>query len=946
MDQYSYLANSEPAAIEEMYAQYKQNPDSVDASWQQFFKGFDFATAHFPEKMEGEKSLSEIDEKEFFVINLIQAYRQRGHLFTKTNPVRKRRKYFPTLDIENFGLEKSDLDTVFKAGSSIGIGAVSLRKIIEHLETTYCGSVGVEYLYMRHPDVVKWLQNRMESSQNKKIFTVAQKKAIYQELQQAVLFEQFIHKKFVGEKRFSLEGSEVLIPGIWAICIQGYDLGVREYSLGMAHRGRLNVLANIMDKPYENIFREFEGGDYEGKINLGDVKYHLGYGRDIGLASGRKARLNLLPNPSHLETVLPVTEGVCRAKIDTQHDGDFDRCVPIVVHGDAAISGQGVVYETVQMSQLKGYKTGGTIHLVINNQIGFTTSYTEGRSSTYCTDIAKVTRSPVFHVNGDDVEAMVYTAQLAMEFRQKYKTDVFIDILSYRKYGHNEGDEPRFTQPTLYKAIANHPDPKMVYANKLLAEGVVTQAELDALDAGFNECLEGHLERSKLSNTLKIRQFLPKTWEGFKYPVYSDFFKKINTGVSVDKLKEIGSQIFMLPNDMPFFSKARKIMHNRTVMLSENSLDWGTAELLTYASLVEQGYSVRLSGQDAVRGTFGHRHAEFTYEDSEERYKIFNNLKNEDSGFEVYNSPLSEYGVLGFEYGYATAAPKKLTMWEAQFGDFHNVAQVIIDQYISSGEEKWGLMNGLVMLLPHGYEGQGPEHSSARIERFLSLAANNNMQIMNITTPSNFFHAMRRQMLRDFRVPMIIFTPKSLLRHPRCVSSLNEMQDDTFKEVIDDENVIAENVKRVVFTSGKLYYELLDKKEEFDAKDIALVRVEQYHPFPKAQIKEIVSKYSKAILHRWVQEEPDNMGAGKYIRRHFRAIAPILPVARLASGSPATGLKELHKSGQEEIIGKVFRKCTCGKSTTYCGLQCVDGASRKEVLKQHYYLKDQARFSI
>lgn len=945
MDHFSYLANSEPAVIETMYHQYKQDPGSVDESWQQFFKGFDFASTHFPVKV-AKSNLSDFDEKEFFVMDLIHAYRQRGHLFTSTNPVRSRRKYFPTLDIENFGLEKGDLETVFKAGNNIGIGPSKLKDIIAHLQDTYCRSIGVEFLYMRHPEVVKWLQDKMESVKNKAAFSATQKKAIYQELQQAVLFEQFIHKKFIGEKRFSLEGSEVLIPAIWALCIKGYDVGAREYAIGMSHRGRLNVLANIMNKPYENIFREFHGGEYEEVIQLGDVKYHLGYGRDIEVAKGRKARINLLPNPSHLETVFPIAEGLTRAKIDSQHNGDFDTCVPIIIHGDAAIAGQGVVYETVQMSQLNGYKTGGTIHIVINNQIGFTTGYLEGRSSTYCTDVAKVTRSPVFHVNGDDVEAMVYTAQLAMEFRQKYNSDVFIDILSYRKYGHNEGDEPRFTQPTLYKAISKHPDPKTIYSKKLKEEGIMTAEEEAGFDDKFNNLLEEHLTMAKSSKKLNIRQFLPITWDGFHYPESKEFFNPVATGIEKSTLVEIGKKIFWLPEDKPFFNKARKIMSNRTQMLDDNLLDWGTAELLTYASLVNEGISVRLSGQDAVRGTFGHRHAEYTYEDSSERYKIFDNINDQNASFKVYNSNLSEYGVLGFEYGYALATPKHLTIWEAQFGDFFNVAQVIIDQYISSGEEKWGLMNGLVMYLPHGYEGQGPEHSSARIERFLSLAVNDNMQIMNLTTPANLFHALRRQMHREFRVPMIIFTPKSLLRHPKCVSTLEEMENGLFQEVIDDDNVDVDSVTRVVFTSGKIYYDLLAQKEEFDAKDVAIVRIEQYHPFPKQQVQDVLTKYKNAILHLWVQEEPENMGPWTYMHTNFKNLVDIIPIARKASGSPATGLKDLHKIGQDEIIRKVFRRCTCEHQYKYCGLQCVAGKSRKEILKQHYYFQEQARFSI
>lgn len=942
-DPFSYLANSDIGSMDAMYQQYLNDPESVEESWKTFFRGFDFALKAYknPSASEGDS----LSDKEFKVINLIMAYRQRGHLFTETNPVRKRRKYFPTLDIENFGLTEADLEHEFYAGNHIGLGKSTLKEIIEHLEATYCKSVGVEYLYMRHPEVVAWLEERMEKSRNRLEFTPRQKKAFYKQLMQAVNFEQFIHKKFIGEKRFSLEGTEALIPAIFAIGFKGVEMGAKEYTIGMAHRGRLNVLANILQKPMEQIFREFEGEEYEGRIALGDVKYHLGYGREAQIHHKYKTIINLVPNPSHLEAVLPVLEGITRSKINNRHEGDLDSVVPIAIHGDAAIAGQGVVYETVQMAQLPGYKTGGTVHLVINNQVGFTTDYLEARSSTYATDVAKVTRSPVFHVNGDDVEAIVYTALLATEFRQKFNSDVFIDILSYRKYGHNEGDEPRFTQPLLYKEIARHPNPKDIYGQQLIEEGVCTAEELQSLNDEHNQMLEDKLSIARESKKLDIRQFLPITWKGFKYPELEDFFKTVKTGVPKNMLVDVGNRINLLPDDISLFAKAVKIVKDREKMVETGKFDWGMTELLAYGTLIEEGYGVRLSGQDSVRGTFAHRHAELTVEGSDKRFKLLQNVGQKGGRFSVYNSPLNEYGVMGFEYGYALADPNTLTIWEGQFGDFVNVAQVIIDQFISAGEEKWGNMNGLVLLLPHGYEGQGPEHSSARIERFLAMSARNNMQIMNFTSPANLFHAFRRQMHRDFRIPMVIFTPKSLLRHPDVTASYEDLSRGAFQEVIDRENNEPDKVSRVVFCTGKVYYDLAARKKELDAQNIALVRIEQLHPFPEKAIDEVVKRYPNALLHLWVQEEPENMGAWHYIRDNLKQV-DLIPVARRKSGSPATGLKGLHKVGQKEIIDKVFRKCTCGLQNDYCGLQCVEGASRKEILKQHYFLHDQSKFSI
>jgi len=927
----SFLGNIDIETIESIYQEYLKDPASVEESWQHFFRGFEFARLNFTEDLS-----SETFDKEFKVINLIQAYRKRGHLFTKTNPVRIRRKYFPTLDLENYGLSEEDLETEFHAGKEIGIGAAKLMDIVEHCRQTYCGNVGAEFMFIRSPEKIKWLTERMESSRNMTEFSEEEKKEFYMHLKKAVGFEKFIHKKFVGQKRFSLEGAESLVPALIAVIEKGAEKRIREFMIGMSHRGRLNVLANVLQKPYENIFKEFEGEEYEEGIDLGDVKYHLGYASDIKTVSGKKVRLNLAPNPSHLEAVSPVIQGLARAKIDHKYEGDYRCLAPILIHGDAAIAAQGVVYEVIQMYNLEGYKTGGTIHLVINNQVGFTTNYLDARSSTYSTDIGKVTKAPIFHVNGDDAEALVHTLEMAMEYRQQFHTDVFIDILCYRKYGHNEGDEPRFTQPLLYKAIAKHPNPRDIYSEHLIEKGIYSREDIGQFEKDYDEILEEKLNVSKKIEKVKIQRFLAEDWKGLKYAAHADFRKHVDTGVTRELLLSVAEQINHLPSDKPFFSKITKLVKERQKAIKDDRIDWALGELLAYGTLLMEGYPVRISGQDSIRGTFSHRHAGFVIDDTDQLYIPLKNLQVAKADFEIYNSPLSEYGVLGFEYGYALAVPNGLTIWEAQFGDFQNVAQVVFDQYISSAEEKWGLMNGIVVLLPHGFEGQGPEHSSARIERFLSMAARNNMHIVNCTTPANLFHLFRKHLHANYRIPLIAFTPKSLLRHPDCISTLGDLENDTFFEVIDDPDIDINEVRRVVYCSGKIYYDLLARKREFKARDIALVRIEQLHPFPIDQIRKIHRKYKNNLLSLWVQEEPENMGAWRHIQHEMSEFS-IEPVTRQASGSPATGLSKIHLMGQEEIIQKVFRKCDCELKNIYCGLQCVVGKSRKEILKTHQY---------
>jgi 2-oxoglutarate dehydrogenase E1 component len=920
MDRFSYLHSADPGFVEDQYRKFLEDPGSVEDSWRQFFDGFDFARKHYP--LVG-KSEGDAYPGEFKVINLINAYRQRGHLFTKTNPVRTRRKYTPTLDLENFGLSGTDLEGTFEAGHEIGIGKATLQEILEHLQQTYCQSVGAEYHYIRNPEVRGWLQGKMEETRNTYPFTKDDRKYIYRNLARAVLFEKFIHKKFPGQKRFSLEGAESLIPALDAIMEKGTLLGAEEVVIGMPHRGRLNVLANFMKKPYARIFSEFRGMTYDDETLLGDVKYHLGYSTERNSTSDKTIKMTLSPNPSHLEAVDPVVQGIVRARVDMDYKGDFNKILPILIHGDASIAGQGVVYEVVQMSQLPGYKTGGSIHLVVNNQIGFTTNYLEARSSTYCTDVAKVVQSPVFHVNGDDVEALVAIVQLAVEFRAKFQRDVFIDILCYRKWGHNEGDEPRFTQPILYSLIEKHPDPMQIYKQHLLEQGWLEEQYFQKIETKLSNLFEKSLDESKKIEKAHIQSFLDNVWKDFRKATTEDFNTSPDTAVKLDKLKAIGRRIAHVPKGENFFRKLVRLQQSRMEMIEKTGIiDWGMGELLAYGTLLEEGFPVRISGQDSVRGTFSHRHAVLKIEDSEREYFPLNNLSEKQARFEIYNSLLSEYGVLGFDYGYSLASPYTLTVWEAQFGDFANGAQIIFDQFLSSAEDKWNVMNDLVILLPHGYEGQGPEHSSARIERFLILSAENNMQVVNATTPANFFHVLRRQLHREFRKPLIIFTPKSLLRHPRCVSPLEDLSAGGFHEIYDDLSAIPEKIKKVVFCSGKVYFDLLEEKEKISADDTAIIRIEQLHPFPLSQIEPLLDKYAQASDWLWTQEEPANMGPWNYIRHQMERV-PLRLVARPPSGSPATGSPEFHEIQQRKIIEKTFGNCDCPMVAEECRMICI-----------------------
>lgn len=911
MDDNSYLGNADVNTIEALYTQYQQDPSSLDISWRRFFEGFEFQHSQFPVLSRDVQSIGDDGmHKEFKVINLINAYRQRGHLFTHTNPVRERRKYTPTLAIENFGLTPADLESVFHAGVEVGLGDVKLKDIIAHLESCYCQSIGVEYMYIRDPERVQWIRERVEAVK-KTPFTSDEKKLIYDMVGKATLFEQYIQRKFVGQKRFSVEGCEAVIPAMDYMVRAAADQGVEEFVIGMAHRGRLNVLTNIMGKPQEEIFAEFEGVkfDEEGVFD-GDVKYHFGYSIDRITPNGNKIHLTLCPNPSHLEAVDPVVEGLTRAKID-HYLGSPNKIVPVLVHGDAALSGQGIVYEVVQMAQLDGYKTGGTIHIVTNNQVGFTTNYLDGRSSTYCTDVAKTTLCPVFHVNADDVEAVIQAMKIAFEYRMKFNMDIFIDLLGYRKYGHNEGDEPKFTQPSLYKAIASHLSLRDLYSKKLIEEGVITEADNQQHKAEFEAHLDEQYDASRKLDHAFVKHFLEETWKDIRVATANDFEKSVDTSVAKKKLVELGTKISSLPEGEKYFRKIEKVFEDRRTMLANNQLDWAMGELLAYATLLEEGHPVRISGQDVERGTFSHRHAVVkTDEDQEKEFIPLNLISNKQAKLQIYNSLLSEYGVLGFDYGYAFGTPNGLTIWEAQFGDFNNGAQIMFDQFISAAEDKWRTMNGITVLLPHGFEGQGSEHSSGRMERFLQLCAEYNMFVCNCTTPANMFHLLRRQVKSEFRKPLIVFTPKKLLRYPKAVSTVEDMAKGGFQEVIDDTVKGKKNTQVVALCTGKVYYELLEEKEKRGITDeVALVRIEQMYPLPETQIRSLLSKYAKKAKLVWVQEEPENMGAWSYMMRSLRDLN--LDVVSLpASASPATGSPRLHEQRMRTMINKLFDMAT------------------------------------
>ncbi len=904
MDKYSYISNADVGYIDQLYQTYKQNPAGVDASWQKFFEGYDFSSQRFGDN--GHAAVTEATPKEAQVRNLIFAYRSFGHLKSNTNPVRPRRDHKVQLDHTYFGLTDADLDTEFEIGVEIGMGKATLRKIMEKLKAVYLGPIGFEFNFIRNDEIRQWFARKCEQEYFTYDPSITEKKTILGKLNEAVVFENFLHTKFLGQKRFSLEGGENTIPALHSTITKAAELGVKEVVIGMAHRGRLNVLSNILGKTYEQIFTEFEGNvNPDLTMGDGDVKYHLGYASHIETPSGNKIYVKLTPNPSHLEAVDPLVVGYTRGQIDDEYKGELGKAMAILIHGDAAVAGQGIVYEVVQMSGLPGYTTGGTIHLVINNQVGFTTDYDDARTSIYCTDIAKIVDAPVMHVNGDDAEAVTFCAKLAVEYRQKFGKDIFIDLLCYRRHGHNESDEPKFTQPKLYNLIAKHPNPREIYVKKLIERGDVDAALADEMDRSFRNQLQDRLNEVKQKPLPYKPQKLEEDWDKLRRATPDDFDASPETGVKQGVIDKVAKALTTIPEGFKPLKQIEKLLKDRKDAFYETKmLGWAEGELLAYGTLLAEGVSVRMSGQDVKRGTFSHRHAYFFDANTNAPYCALDNIQEGQAKFHIYNSLLSEFGVLGFEYGYAMSSPHALVLWEAQFGDFVNGAQVMIDQFISSAESKWQRMNGLVMLLPHGYEGQGPEHSSCRPERFLQLAAEYNMIICNPTTPANNFHMLRRQVTWDFRKPCIVTSPKSLLRHPAAVSALKDFTKGQFLEVIEDSSVSAKEVKRVVLCSGKLYYELDEARQKNKKKDVAIVRIEQLYPFPEKQIKDILKGYKNAAVV-FAQEEPANMGFQQFIQRMMPK-QEMEFVARKASASPATGYSKVHKIEQEKIINQAL----------------------------------------
>ena len=912
MDNYTYLGNADPKALEALYQQFKSDPESVDEGWKKFFEGFEFAKEQFPMLPDGNAPTANSpnmgggNPKEVAVQKLIHAYRGRAHLRSNTNPVRQRKDRKPILDLHYFGLSDADLKTEFDAGHEIGIGKASLQKIIDTLKYIYEGTVGFEYLYVRDPEKLQWLKDKIEKDALNFNPSTNERKRILTKLNEAVVFENFLHTKYLGQKRFSLEGGETTIPALDAIINKGADLGLKEVMIGMAHRGRLNVLANIMGKTYEQIFNEFEGtATPDLTMGDGDVKYHLGFSSQITAENGKTVQVKLAPNPSHLEAVNPVVEGFVRAKGDEEYDRDRSKVLPVLIHGDAAVAGQGIVYEVVQMSKLEGYNSGGTIHFIINNQVGFTTDFDDARSAIYSTDVAKIIDAPVLHVNGDDPEAVVFCVQFAVEYRQKFCRDIFVDMVCYRRHGHNESDEPKFTQPSLYNLISKHPNPREVYNKTLIEKGEIAAEIAKSMDKEFRALLQDRLNMVKQKPLPYTYQPLEEAWRELRKSTPDDFDQSPNTGIDQDIIDKVATALTSIPEGFkPIKQIEKQLKQRKEMFFDQKMLNWAGGELLAYGSLLLEGKKVRLTGQDAQRGTFSHRHAVLRDANTNEPHNSLNHIEGIENKLEIYNSFLSEFGVLGYEFGYAMANPNALTIWEAQFGDFANGAQVMVDQFISCSETKWQRMNGLVMLLPHGYEGQGPEHSNARPERYLQLSAEQNMVVANITTPANFFHGLRRQMAWKFRKPLVVMSPKSLLRHPKVVSPIEDFQSGRFQEVINDENVAIGSVKKVLLCSGKVYYDLLERKEKDKRKDVALIRIEQLHPFPSKQVNAILGKYKNAEKI-WLQEEPENMGYWSFVKRAYKE-QELQLISRKASASPATGYAKVHAQEQEELINKAF----------------------------------------
>ncbi len=906
MKDFSFVSNAHSTFIDDLYKKFRQDPESVESGWRTFFQGFDYASNG------SGSSASSIDtdiQKEFSVLSIIHGFRTRGHLLSTTNPIRQRKDRKPHLELSDYNLSDADLDKTFAASEEIGIQGGTLRDILNKMQTIYNGNIGYEIAHIEDKEKRMWLRDQIEGRNLSDDFGISQdkKRRILEKLNGAVVFENFLNTKYLAQKRFSLEGGETTIAALDAIINKAADDKVEEVVIGMAHRGRLNVLANILGKTYEQIFNEFEGTAIPNlTFGDGDVKYHLGFSSQVETPGGKNVHLKLVPNPSHLESVNPVVQGFARAKADILYGHEYDHILPILIHGDAAIAGQGIVYETAQMSNLKGYHTGGTLHFVINNQIGFTTDFDDARSSTYSTGVANMIQAPVFHVNGDDPEAVIFASELAITYRQKFNTDVFIDMVCYRRHGHNEGDNPKFTQPRMYEIIDKHPNPREIYAQKLISRGHVDKELGESLETAFWADLQRRLDMVKEKPLPYTYQEPEQAWRKLKRKLpIKEFLKSPKTGITVTRAKKLIEHIISIPEGLTPLRGVKRLQDGKQKLWQEGKIDWAMGELMAYGSILLDGSNIRMSGQDVKRGTFSHRHATFYDAKTYEEYNRLNYLDKDQGEFMIYNSLLSEFGVLGFEYGYSMATPDVLVVWEAQFGDFYNGAQVIVDQYITAAESKWQRMSGLVMLLPHGYEGQGPEHSSARMERFLQACAEFNITVANLTTPANLFHIMRRQLARPFRKPLVIMSPKSLLRHPLCISTIDEFKTGTtFQEVLDDTEVDAKNVKRVLYCSGKIYYDLLQYKVEHKRDDVAIVRLEQLYPFPLEQMDELMKKYKDAETF-WVQEEPSNMGAWQYIWAFYRNLNIEL-ISRKSSASPATGYKKVHAEQQEDLVNRAF----------------------------------------
>ena len=944
----SFLIGNNTEFINEFYADYLSDPKSLPESWREFFDGLSDeekliyddlkGPSWSPEKknlkiLEHKKnkettedinldSIKQATQDSVRAIMLIRAYRIRGHLIANLDPLSLQEKQeHPELKPETYGFKQKDYSRKIFLDGVLGLQYGNLKEILKILKKTYCSKIGYEFMHMGDPDEKTWIRNRIEGPEKDIIFTKNGKKAILNKIIEAEGFEKYLHVKFVGTKRFGLDGGESLIPALEQIIKRGGNLGAKEIKIGMPHRGRLNVLANVMGKPFKAIFSEFFGkGAFSSEDLGGDVKYHLGASSNREF-DGNSVHISLTDNPSHLEAVNPVVLGQVRAKQFFHKDLNRKKVIPVLMHGDAAFAGQGIVAECFAMSGLPGHNIGGTIHIIVNNQIGFTTAPRFARSSPYPSDVAKIAQAPIFHVNGDDPEAVVHCAKIATEYRQKFNRDVVLDMVCYRRFGHNEGDEPSFTQPLMYKKIKSHPSTLEIYGNQLSGEGLISLNEIESQKKSFKNFLEKELESSK-SYKSELKWF-DGAWSRFKPGLGKD--KRGQSGVKKEKLLEIGKKISTLPGNFNVHKTLKKIFDLRYQIFDKNKLlDWSTAENLAFGTLLTEGFSVRLSGQDSGRGTFSQRHAVLRNQDNHERFVPLNNINNSQKKFEIIDSLLSELAVLGFEFGYSLSEPETLVLWEAQFGDFANGGQVIIDQFITSSESKWGRASGLVLLLPHGYEGQGPEHSSARLERFLQLCAGENIQVINCTTPANYFHALRRQMHRDFRKPLIVMTPKSLLRHKKCVSSINEFTTkSTFHRVLDDDafnknsgliKLKKENeIKKVVMCSGKIYYDLLEAREKLENSDVVFIRIEQLYPFPAKTLARLLKKYEKAEFI-WCQEEPKNMGAWNTMRNYIDRTLEIIHftkdkvkyVGRKASSSTATGNLNKHLAQQKEILEKIL----------------------------------------